>query len=656
MPSGFLAPRWQPNLPPQEHRADMCGIAGKIDFGGPVDASVIHRMCAVMEHRGPDARGVFVQNGVGLGMQRLAIIDIAGGDQPIFNEDQTVALVMNGEIYNFQELREDLVRRGHRFSSHVDAEVIVHLYEEHGHDLVQHLRGMFAFAIWDERRQQLLCMRDRVGKKPLFWARHGSRIWFGSEVRALLQDGELERSVDPAALDAYLAFSYVPDPLCAFEGIHKLPPASMLVVNRDGETVSRYWSLDYSEKLRGASEAELAERLWLHLREATRIRLMSEVPLGALLSGGIDSSAVVAAMAEQVTGPVKTFSIGFSDSDFDEVRFARQVAEQFATDHHEFRVEPDALSIMPKLARHYGEPYGDPSAIPSFYLAELASRHVTVALNGDGGDESFAGYSRYFARRRSDRLAGLPASIRQLAAMSGSLLPTGGSTHGNLARLRRLSARLVMTPDQRWASLMSAFDEEGRTRILARGFRTHIEEGATARTISVPWQHSTAAYELDRSLDVDINTYLPGDLLVKMDIATMAYSLEARSPFLDHRLMEFAARLPPELKRIGADGKRILKRAMRGKLPDEILDRPKKGFDVPLAGWFRSELRNLPGEVLLDPHTIARGYFQRREVERLIEEHQLGRADHSIKLWLLVQLELWHREVVEARPAAIAVA
>lgn len=633
----------------------MCGIAGKIDFAAPVDASVIHRMCAVMEHRGPDSRGVFVQNGVGLGMQRLAIIDLAGGDQPIFNEDHTVALVMNGEIYNFQELREGLVRRGHRFSSRVDAEVIVHLYEEHGQDLVHQLHGMFAFAIWDERRQQLLCVRDRIGKKPLFWARRGSRIWFGSELRAVLQDPEIDRSVDPAALDAYLAFSYVPDPLCAFRGIHKLAPASSLVINRDSETIRRYWSLDFSKKIQSAPEAELAERLRGHIREATRIRLMSEVPLGAFLSGGIDSSAVVAAMAEQMSEPVKTFSIGFSDAEFDELRFARQVAQRFATDHHEFRVEPEALSIMPKLARHYGEPFADPSAIPSFYLAELASQHVTVALNGDGADESFAGYSRYFARLRSDRFAGLPASIRQIAAKSGSFLPTGGSTHGIPARLRRLSARLVMTPDQRWASLMSTFDEEARAGILTAGFRTYIEERATARTIAGPWQQSTAECELERSLDVDINTYLPGDLLVKMDIATMAHSLEARSPFLDHRLMEFAASLPAELKRSGTDGKRILKRAMRGELPDEVLDRPKMGFSVPLAHWFRTELRHLPGEVLLDPHTIARGYFQHREVERLIEEHQLGRADHSLKLWVLVQLELWHREVVEARPAAMAV-
>ena len=330
----------------------MCGIAGKIDFAGPVEPNLIHRMCAVMEHRGPDSRGVFVQNGIGLGMQRLAIIDLAGGDQPIFNEDQTIALVMNGEIYNFTELRRELVRRGHHFSSRVDAEVIVHLYEEHGPALVQHLRGMFAFALWDERRQQLLCARDRVGKKPLFWAREGSRIWFGSEVRALLEDGELDWSVDPAALDAYLAYQYVPDPLCAFNGIQKLPPACTLVVSSDRETLNRYWSLDFAEKLRGASEAELAERLRGHLREATRIRLMSEVPLGAFLSGGIDSSAVVATMAEQMSEPVKTFSIGFSDFEFDEVRFARQVAARFATDHHEFRVEPAALAIMPKLARH----------------------------------------------------------------------------------------------------------------------------------------------------------------------------------------------------------------------------------------------------------------------------------------------------------------
>jgi asparagine synthase (glutamine-hydrolysing) len=626
----------------------MCGIAGKINFNGPVDPGLVHRMCAVMEHRGPDSRGVFVEDGVGLGMQRLAIIDVAGGEQPIFNEDRTLALVMNGEIYNFPELRERLLRRGHRFSSNVDTEVIVHLYEDHGEDLVQHVRGMFAFALWDGRRRRLFCARDRVGKKPLFWARKGSRVWFGSEVRALLEDSELDRTISPAAIDAYLAFQYVPHPLCAFDEIRKLPPASTLTVTEGGETIERYWSLDYSRKLDGVPRQELEERLREHIREATRIRLMSEVPLGAFLSGGIDSSAVVAAMAEQMSEPVKTFSVGFSDADFDEVRFARMVAQQFATDHHEFRVEPEALAIMPKLARHYGEPYADPSAIPSFYLAQLTSQHVTVALNGDGGDESFAGYGRYFTTNMVTRLDWLPDPLKRLGPRVAALLPEGSRTNSTAARLRRLAGTLAMAPDERWAKWMSAFDEDRRSRVLTPEFCAQLEDHATERVIGEPWERSTALGGVDVMLDTDINTYLPGDLLVKMDIATMAYSVEARSPLLDHELMEFAASLPSDSKLKGLQGKRILKSAMRGVLPDEVLDRKKMGFGVPLTRWFREDLRELPEEILLDPSAVGRGYFKRAEIERLIREHQQSHADHSLRLWVLLQLEMWHREVVEA--------
>ncbi|MBV8955372.1 MAG: asparagine synthase (glutamine-hydrolyzing) [Solirubrobacterales bacterium] len=628
----------------------MCGIAGKIDFSGPVDAELLHRMCAAMTHRGPDARGVWVDRGVGLGMQRLAIIDVAGGEQPIFNEDETIALVMNGEIYNFPDLRERLVRRGHRFSSHVDTEVLVHLYEDHGEDLVHHLRGMFAFALWDSRRRKLFCARDRVGKKPLFWARKGSRVWFASEIGALLQDSEIDRAIDPAAIDAYLAYQYVPHPMSAFREIRKLPPACTLSVTEQGETINRYWSLDFSRKLDAMPQPELEQQLRAHLRVATRIRLMSEVPLGAFLSGGIDSSAVVAAMAEQLSEPVKTFSISFSDQDFDEIRYARMVAEQFGTDHHEFRVEPEALAIMPKMARHYGEPFADPAAIPSFYLAELTRRHVTVALNGDGGDECFAGYARYFATDRASRLDWLPGTLKWAAPRLAALLPRGAAMYSTPARIRRLSARLAETPDTRWISYMSVFDSDARSRILSRGFRSQLEDSTTDDVILTPWHQSTAAERIDRLLDVDSNTYLPGALLVKIDIATMAHSVEARSPFLDQELMQFAASLPAELKLRGRDGKHILKSAMRGILPDEILDRKKMGFGVPLVSWFRNELRDLPQEILLDPGAVERGYFNRREIERVIHEHQHSQADHSYRLWALLQLEMWHRTVVEAPP------
>jgi asparagine synthase (glutamine-hydrolysing) len=634
----------------------MCGIVGKVDFAGPVDVALLHRMCAAIEHRGPDSRGVFVENGVGLGVQRLAIIDVAGGDQPIFNEDHTIAVVQNGEIYNYPELREQLVRSGHRFSSHADTEVLVHLYEDHGENMVERLRGMFAFAIWDSRRRRLFCARDRVGKKPLFWVRQGEKVWFASELRALLQDPEIERDLDLEALTAYLAFQYVPHPLSIFKRIHKLPPASTLTVSAEGDRVERYWSLDFTRKLSGASVEELEQQLWAQLLEATQIRLMSEVPLGAFLSGGIDSSAVVAAMSATASEQVKTFSIGFPNAAWDELRYARMVAEHFGTDHHEFQVEPQALEIMPMLARQYGEPFADASAIPSFYLAELSGRHVTVALNGDGGDESFGGYDRYLTSDRAPYLNWLPGPLRRLAPSATRLLGEGGSHSGLRQKADRLARILAMSPAKRYATSLSAFDEVRRRRLLTPEFAERVCRYRPEVFLTAPWADASADNRVDRMIATDIETYLPDALLVKMDIATMAYSVEGRSPFLDHRLMEFAASLPERSKIDGGAGKRLLKSALRRVLPVEILDRPKMGFGVPLSAWFREELRDLPADVLLDPRSLDRGYFRRDEIECLIDEHRTHAADHSLRLWVLLQLEMWHREVLEtpAQPVAVA--
>jgi asparagine synthase (glutamine-hydrolysing) len=629
----------------------VCGIVGKIDFHGPVDAVLLRRMCAVIEHRGPDSNGFYVKDGVGLGVQRLAIIDVAGGDQPIFNEDGSIAVVMNGEIYNFSELREQLIQRGHRFSSHADTEVLVHLYEDHGEKMVGHLRGMFAFAIWDARRRRLFCARDRVGKKPLFWCRRGERFWFASEIRALLEDPEIDRTLAPSALLTYLTFLYVPHPLSAFASISKLPPGCTLTVAEDGQRVDRYWSLDYSRKVIGAPVEELQEELWAQLRDATAVRLMSEVPLGAFLSGGIDSSAVVATMAEQMSEPVKTFSIGFADDAFDELPHARVVAERFGTDHHEFRVEPHAVEIMPKLARHYGEPFADPSAIPTFYLAELTSAHVTVALNGDGGDESFAGYERYLNGDTSPHLNWLPGPLRQAAPAVTRLIGHGRYPSSTRTRLERLGRLLAMSPAERYATSLSAFDRVRRERLLSPEFAATVDGFRPEEFLTRAWAESSADNRIDRMQATDLETYLPGDLLVKMDIATMAYSVEARSPFLDHRLMEFAATLPPEHKLDAAGGKRLLKQTLRRVLPDEILERPKMGFGVPLARWFREELRQLPADVLLDPRAVARGYFRRTEIEDMIKEHHDHVNDHSQRLWALLQFEMWHREVVERAPS-----
>jgi asparagine synthase (glutamine-hydrolysing) len=627
----------------------LCGIAGKIDFGGGVDAFVIERMCAAMRHRGPDARGVWCEGSAGLGIQRLAIIDVTGGDQPIFNGDRSVAVVMNGEIYNFRGLRSELQAKGHVFASGSDTEVLVHLYEESGDDLVDRLRGMFAFAIWDARRQRLLLARDRIGKKPLFVARRGAKVWFASEVLGLLQDPEIDRVPDPKAIASYLAFQWVPHPLSAFAGVEKLPPASTMSISADKTDVRRFWALDFGSPRDNVGREELEEELRALIWEATRARLISEVPLGAFLSGGIDSSAVVAAMASQMSEPVKTFSIGFPDADYDELRYARLVSERFGTDHHEFVVEPRAIEIMPRLARHYGEPFADPSAVPSFYLAELTSDHVTVALNGDGGDENFAGYPRYKVNSAAAHLDRVPLFARSLICDAARHLGDGGRSNSARGRLRRLAQVLPMPPPARYAHYMSAFPLAARHEMFEPEFLAATENGWEPDDIVLDvWQRSGAASVLHRMLDTDVNVLLPDGLLVKMDIATMAHSVEARSPFLDHRLMEFAASLPPRFKLRGGADKVLLKSALRGILPDEILDRSKMGFAMPLNRWLREDLRELPQAILLSSDSRVHAYVKPEAVRRLIQEHNEASADHSLRLWVLLQLEMWHREVVES--------
>lgn len=629
----------------------MCGIAGQIRADGrPVAPGLVEAMCAAQEHRGPDSRGVWRAGGAGLGIQRLRIIDLATGDQPIFNEDGSVVVVLNGEIYNFRELRRDLLRRGHRFATQGDTEVIAHLYEERGPGCVQALHGMFAFALWDRRRGRLLVARDRVGKKPLFYAHREGALSFASELSALLEDPEVPRDVDHAAIDRFLAYAYVPAPACAFAAVRKLPPASTLLYERGRVTMRRYWALDYAAPP-VVAEDEAAEALWDQIARATRRRLVSDVPLGAFLSGGIDSSAVVAAMAEASPQPVKTFSIGFEEETHDELPYARAIAARFGTDHHELVVRPDALSILPRLVRHYGEPFADSSAVPSFYLAEMARRHVTVALNGDGGDESFAGYQRYTTNVLLGRLDGVPAPVRRLAGAAAAHLPAGGDSRARTARARRVLRALPLDPEQRYLAQVMALGEAQRRRLYTPEYRALAGTAGAEDVILAPWRASAAPTPLDRMLDVDVQTYLPGDLLVKMDIATMAHSLEARSPLLDHELMQFAAALPARDKARGTDRKRILRRALRGRVPDVILDAPKRGFEVPVAAWLREGLREFAADVLLGPTATRRGQFRPRAVEAMLGAHARGEQDHSARLWSLLALELWQREVVDAPPA-----
>lgn len=626
----------------------MCGIAGIVGPTGPADEAVVHRMCAALEHRGPDERGLHAEPGVVLGMQRLSIIDLAGGDQPIFNEDGDVAVVFNGEIYNHELLRRELEERGHRFRSGADTEVLVHLYEEHGPALASRLRGMFAFAIWDRRRRRLLLGRDRVGKKPLFWHLRDGRLSFASELAALLQDERVPRDVDPRALDAYLLLQYVPHPMSILEGVRKLPPAATLVYENQGPPlVEEYWRLDYSAPPPAGDVRDWAEEVKRLLQESTRIRLMSEVPVGAFLSGGVDSSAVVGGMARAMTGPVRTFSIGFHDEAFDESSHARLVAEHYATDHTELTVEPEALGILPRMARHYGEPFADSSAIPSFYLAELTSRDVTVALNGDGGDEAFGGYGRYVRGLRLGRLDWIPLRAQQALGALASRLPErdGATLPSRAVRLARQAA----LPDwQRYLASLASFPAASRDRVRGAALTEQLSGWRAEELFREAWSDIAAGTVLERMQGTDMETYLPGDLLPKIDVATMAHSLEARSPFLDHELLEFAASLPAGAKMSHGEGKRVLKLALRGDVPDQILDRPKMGFGVPIGRWFREELRTLPSQLLAEGRLVEKEWVDRAEVLRLVGQHQSGAVDRGLQLWVLVQLEMWTREVLES--------
>ena len=634
----------------------MCGIAGQVRRDQPVDAGLIERMCAAIEHRGPDSRGTFVHEGVGLGIQRLRIIDLETGDQPIFNEDRSVVVVLNGEIYNFPELRRDLTRSGHTFRTRTDTEVIVHLYEEHGPDCVRLLHGMFAFALWDERAQMLMLARDRVGKKPLFYSHRDGTLTFASELQGLLQDDEIPRTLDHRALDCYYAYQYIPAPLSAFQAVRKVPPATVLTFRGGRIEQDRYWRLRYTPKLAVSDRRELHEQIRTTIDAAVKRRMISDVPLGAFLSGGIDSSAVVAAMARHSSGPVKTFSIGFEQEQFNELPYARAIAERFGTDHEEFVVQPSAIEILPKIVRHYGEPFADASAIPSFYLAALTRRHVTVALNGDGGDESFAGYNRYVGNSVADRLAALPSSAQRGIAALAKRMPPSRDPRSTRMRIRRLGRLLAMTPAERYAGYMSYFDPSQRNELYTPEYGQMIGESLAPGIIERPWGMASGSDVIDVMLETDVETYLPGDLLVKMDIATMAHSLEARSPLLDHEVMELAASIPANLKLHGMGKKVVLRDALEAWLPRDHLDRPKMGFGVPIDEWFRHELRGYVSDVLLDPGTLGRGYFRRDYVEGMLSRHFDGREDNSPRMWALLVAELWHREYVDhsARAAAVS--
>ena len=624
----------------------MCGIAGMLAVGGRIPRrSQLEDMLQALAHRGPDDQGCFEDGRAAIGYRRLAIIDLREvANQPMANEDRTVHVVFNGEIYNFQELRTELLRRGHVLHSAGDTEVIAHLYEEYGLDFVHQLRGMFAIALWDSARQRLVLTRDRAGKKPMFYLQTANFLAFGSEIKALLAGQWLPRRPDPAAIDQFLSLHYVPAPRTGFQGIHKLPAGSMLVAEGGKVSVHTYWRLEFEPKL-NISEADAAEELLSLLRESVRLRMISDVPLGAFLSGGIDSSTIVALMAEQ-SAQVKTFTIGFAEPDFDEIHYARAVAHYFGTEHRDVMIEPDAVREIAKIVWQYDQPYSDVSAIPTYYLSRLTAGHVKVALNGDGGDECFGGYPRYKQFMRTQLLDYLPVIPKKTLARAARSV-TGFLSERNYLGRRLYAVADLMdgTLEERYAAWVTSFRPSDKLRLYTPGFREQLQGQRGIEPLFRDGNPPSAT--LDRLLDVDIATYLPDDLLVKIDIASMAWSLECRSPFLDHQLMEFAARLPTNLKLRGRTSKYLLKRVFQKRLPAGIASRAKQGFGVPIGGWMRHELRDLTRELLLGPEA-QRGLFEAPALGRLLDEHQSGVFNHSARLWPLLVLEVWHRTFIDS--------
>ncbi len=625
----------------------MCGIAGIVHLqGASADPQLVYRMTATLRHRGPDDEGVWTEGPVGLGVRRLAIIDLSPrAAQPMTNQDGSLHLIFNGEIYNFQALRRDLERRGHRFRSNGDGETILGLYDAHGTDCLRFLRGMFAFALWDARRRRLFIARDRLGKKPLVYYHDDDVFLFASEAKAILQHPRVCAEPDPHAIHEFLAWGYVPGPGSAFRGIRKLAPGHFLTLAERRVTQEAYWSLRYTPQ-RTEPAAVLAEELDARLAEAVRLRLISDVPLGALLSGGIDSSTIVALARRFTSGPLKTFSVGFEQHEYDELAHARLVARHFGTDHQELVVKPDVLAILPRLVWHYNEPFADASAVPTMALCQMARERVTVALSGDGGDESFLGYDRYRAAAIAAWQDRVPIVVRTLVARAGAAL-RGESPKSRTARLRRFLEALPLDARRRSGRWMAVFDETARRDLYTQEFAARVRHHDPFALLDAAYDATDAPTFVEATAHADVQGYLPDDLLVKMDIASMAASLEVRSPFLDHEVVEFAARVPASLKLRRLTSKYLLKRSVQGVLPARIVRRPKMGFGAPIDHWFRHELSTLASDLLLDVRARQRGYFREQTVRRYLDEHANRRANHHQKLWSLLVLEAWHRMFID---------
>lgn len=621
----------------------MCGICGIVNGLGaktPVDEAPLRQMCAVLSHRGPDDEGVWTDGVAGLGQRRLAIIDLSStGHQPMSNETDSIWITFNGEVYNFPKLRRMLERQGHRFRSRTDTETIVHLYEDKGIDLLHDLRGMFAFALWDSDRHRLLLARDRLGQKPLYYGIFDYHLYFASEIKALVTLSNIPRRVNWQAIDHYLTYHYVPGDLTAFDGIFKLPPAHYLLWENGKAAVEQYWQPSFIPKC-SLDKDEAKEHLLTLMQEAVQCRLISDVPLGAFLSGGVDSSTVVALMS-QASSHVRTFSIGFQEMGMSELPYARQVAERFGTEHQEFVVEAKALEILPRLVWHYDEPFADASAIPTYYVSQMTRQAVTVALGGDGGDECFGGYERYHSRYHASPFDWIPLSIRRpLLSGVGRLFP-------NHFYQRRLTWRLryhlqaAATPPGWYMRNVRLLSHDQKALLYSEKMKEYTKGIDAEAWYSEAYSRSGSLPSVERAMQADLLTYLPDAMLVKVDVASMAHSLEVRSPFLDHKVVEFAASLPLQYKIQSNEGKYLLKKAMERYLPPEILYRRKKGFSIPLARWLRKDMRSYVEEVLVSGEELP--YFAQDSVRALFDAHVEGKGNYAAHLWAIVNLYLWHQ-------------
>ena len=626
----------------------MCGIAGlyHFDSAATVDAMLLRRMCDAMIHRGPDGSGQRESGNAGIGMRRLSIIDRESGQQPIPNEDRSIWVVLNGEIYNHQELRRELEQKGHVFRTTSDTEPIVHLYEEFGESCVQYLRGMFAFAIWDERRRELMIARDRLGIKPLYFADTGKKLVFGSEIKSILQDTTISRAMDLGALDAYLAYSYIPAPLTIFKSIRKLEPGHILSCSSQGVKIKKYWDLsfepDYSK-----NETQLSEEFLALFDNAVSSHLISEVPLGAFLSGGIDSGLLVARMAQYTNEPVKTFTIGFASQSgihLYERPYARMIGARYGVDHTEFEVAPNVTEVLDKIVQAFDEPFADDSVVPSFYICQLAKRAVTVALTGAGGDELFAGYDRYLGLSLSQVYSRMPGFLRN-RVFSGlsQMIPSTSNTHYMLGHIKRFIRMSGGDEAARYRQYTLSLPDHVRAQLYAPEILGGIQMAETEELGIRHFKSLKDASIVDRALYQDLKSYLPEDVLTLSDRLSMHHSLELRVPFLDHKLVEFCCRIPAALKLRGFTKKYLLRKIVASYLPPEVINHRKQGFSSPMASWLRHELKELMCDVLSEDVLKKQGYFSPTSVRQLTEAHLSGRESHEKVLFGLIMFQTWHR-------------